>query len=100
MVTPLVWWVWYLPLLLLYFLPAVMAFKKVRINRVPILWVNVIFGWSVLGWFLVLVWALGKPTASLQHGVRVGVYKRLCEIKSLQWKVNHPIAFFPQHKNG
>ena len=76
------------------------GFKKVRINRVPILWVNVIFGWSVLGWFLVLVWALGKPTASLQHGVRVGVYKRLCEIKSLQWKVNHQIAFFPQHKNG
>jgi len=54
---------------LFYFLPAVAAYFKQRPNRLAILLVNLGFGWTVLGWLLVLVWALSKPTAELRQSM-------------------------------
>jgi len=44
----------------IYFLPSIKAFKRKHKNKVPILLVNIFFGWSLLGWVIALVWALMK----------------------------------------
>lgn len=43
--------------LLLYFLPAWMAFKRGHKNRGTILVLNFLLGWTFLGWIGALVWA-------------------------------------------
>lgn len=43
-------------LLPLYVLPTILAWKKK--HRVPILLVNLLLGWTLLGWIAALVWAL------------------------------------------
>jgi hypothetical protein len=40
----------------LYFLPSLLARNKR--NKVAIFAVNLIFGWTIVGWFAVLLWAL------------------------------------------
>ena len=43
---------------LLYFLPSIIAFKRLHPNRWPILILNSVFGLTVVGWFGTLAWAL------------------------------------------
>jgi hypothetical protein len=45
-------------ILILFFLPAALAYQRHHVNFVPILLVNLIFGASVIGWFVALIWAL------------------------------------------
>lgn len=45
-------------LVLLYFLPSILARNKP--SFVAILLVNFFLGWTVLGWFAVLIWALAE----------------------------------------
>jgi hypothetical protein len=40
-----------------YFLPSVIAVQRKHRNRIPIILVNVFFGWFVVGWIAALVWA-------------------------------------------
>lgn len=42
----------------LYFLPAIIAYKKNHANKVAILLLNFLLGWTFLGWAGSLVWAL------------------------------------------
>ena len=42
----------------LYVAPSVVAFARRHVNRVPILALNLLLGWTLLGWVLALVWAL------------------------------------------
>lgn len=44
-------------LLFLYFWPSYLAFRKGHPHCWWILLVNLIFGWSAIGWFAVLFWA-------------------------------------------
>ncbi len=46
-------------LLLLYFLPTIVAHNKA--SFVPIFLVNFFLGWTVVGWFAALMWALVEP---------------------------------------
>ena len=41
-----------------YFIPTIIAFKKERDNKVSILALNLLLGWSMIGWVVSLVWAL------------------------------------------
>jgi len=41
----------------IYFVPAVVAFSRRKINRVAILILNIFLGWTFVGWVLALVWA-------------------------------------------
>lgn len=41
-----------------YFLPTIIAFKRGKRNRGAILALNLLLGWTVLGWVISLVWAL------------------------------------------
>jgi hypothetical protein len=52
-------------LLVLYFLPAVVAYSRHHHQLVPILLINLFFGWTVLGWIGALIWAcmhISRPT--------------------------------------
>lgn len=44
-------------LALLYFLPTIIAARKGHEIAVPLL-LNLFFGWTVIGWFALLLWAL------------------------------------------
>ncbi|WP_081723366.1 superinfection immunity protein [Paraburkholderia mimosarum] len=45
-------------LVLLYFVPSIIAFRRVHHKRGAIKRLNVLFGWSVLGWIVALILAL------------------------------------------
>lgn len=53
---------------LVYFLPAIIAYMRNHHNWVPILLVNFFTGWFVLGWIIALVWSTtavkAKPVAA------------------------------------
>ena len=40
-----------------YFLPTIVAFARKRPNRVPLAIINVVCGWTIVGWFACLAWA-------------------------------------------
>jgi hypothetical protein len=42
----------------LYFLPAIVAFARSKRDAVSILVLNLLLGWTVIGWVIALVWAL------------------------------------------
>jgi hypothetical protein len=61
-------------LALLYFLPTIVASNR-GYEVAPILLLNLFFGWTVVGWFALLLWALLSPpvyrfdpTAYYPHG--------------------------------
>lgn len=45
----------------LYCLPTIIAVARKHRNRFAIGLVNIFLGWSVIGWFVALVWALTNP---------------------------------------
>ncbi|MDR1042192.1 MAG: superinfection immunity protein [Deltaproteobacteria bacterium] len=48
--------------LIVYIIPSVVAFKRRHRNRVPILLVNILGGWSLIAWIVALVWSLTDNT--------------------------------------
>ncbi len=42
----------------LYFLPAIIAFVREKRDAVSILVLNLLLGWTAIGWVIALVWAL------------------------------------------
>ena len=51
---------------LLYFVPAVIAWKRNHPQKTPIIALNILLGWSVLGWIASLIWSLTTPQAPQQ----------------------------------
>jgi hypothetical protein len=49
--------------LLSYFIPTIIAVLRKHSQLVPIIAVNVLLGWSVLGWIAALVWSLTSDKA-------------------------------------
>jgi len=41
----------------IYFLPSIIAFSTYRRNKVPILLINLLLGWTTVGWIASLIWA-------------------------------------------
>lgn len=56
-------------ILVSYFLPTIIAFMRWHQSKLAILLVNVFLGWTVLFWFICLVWSLcgSKPTVINIH---------------------------------
>lgn len=53
--------------LIVYFLPAVVAFKRNHTNKVAILVLDILLGWTFIGWVIALVWAFtGNTSANKQ----------------------------------
>ena len=45
---------------MVYFLPSFIAFSKAHKNRFAIFLINLLLGWTVLGWIWALIWSLIK----------------------------------------
>ena len=44
----------------IYFLPAIVANRRKATHEISIFWVNFFLGWTVLGWFAVLIWTVAE----------------------------------------
>lgn len=49
-----------------YLLPLYVAYTKKHINTTAIGVLNVLLGWTLLGWVAALVWAVTKPSSAPQ----------------------------------
>ena len=45
-------------LLALYFIPSIIAIVKGRRNKMAIFALNILLGWTLIGWVVSLVWSL------------------------------------------
>ncbi len=48
----------------IYLIPSVVAFSKGHRNAMAILMLNVLLGWTFLGWVAALVWAMTRDKAT------------------------------------
>jgi hypothetical protein len=46
--------------LVIYFLPAIWAYRKNRKNKLSILLLNIFLGWTLIGWVVALVWTAAE----------------------------------------
>jgi type VI protein secretion system component VasK len=53
-------------ILALSLLPMIIAIARKHQNRVGISWLNILLGFTVIGWIVALVWALGRVTPKQQ----------------------------------
>lgn len=51
----------FLPVLAVYFLPTLISVYRHHHNRVPIVLVNILLGWTAIGWIAALIWSLTSP---------------------------------------
>jgi hypothetical protein len=47
-----------------YFAPALIAWKRDHHNRQAIFWLNLLLGWTLLGWIGAFIWSLTTPAES------------------------------------
>jgi hypothetical protein len=57
-------------LLLLYVTPSIVAFVREHQNAVPILILNLCFGWTFLGWVICLAWAFSSDVRESRQTIR------------------------------
>ena len=48
------------------FYPTIVAFKRGARMRYAVLLINLFFGWTMVGWFVALMWAYGPTEEQLQ----------------------------------
>jgi hypothetical protein len=41
-----------------YFLPTIIAFSKQKYQKIALLFTNLFFGWTILGWVICFIWAV------------------------------------------
>lgn len=51
-----------------YVLPTIVAVYRQHHNRVPITLVNILLGWTAIGWVVALIWAFTPPAPVSQPG--------------------------------
>jgi cytochrome c biogenesis protein CcdA len=70
---------------LIYFLPTIIAYKKNHANRVIILVLNIVFGWTFLGWIGCLIWSFvdtdGNTVDDLFKGNKYDNLEKLQKLK-------------------
>lgn len=53
-------------MLTIYFIPTIIAYKRMHFNRVAVLVLNLFLGWTFVGWVGALVWAVtSKPITTV-----------------------------------
>lgn len=59
-----------------YFVPTIIAFTRNKSNKVAILALNFLLGWSLIGWVISLVWALSQEQKQtiVQQNFHPGTY--------------------------
>lgn len=51
----------------LYFLPAIIGFARSKRDAVSILVLNLLLGWTAIGWVIALIWALKQDAPVLMR---------------------------------
>jgi hypothetical protein len=51
-------WAWALIIVVMYFVPSLIAFKRRHHNRAAIAGLNAVLGWTFIGWVVAFVWSL------------------------------------------
>lgn len=46
--------------ILFYFLPTILAFSRKKSNKISILILNLLLGWTFIGWLVALIWAVSN----------------------------------------
>ncbi len=58
---------WIIPGLLGYFLPVIIALKRDHHQTTAIFGLNLLLGWTLIGWVVSLVWALTAVKTESRH---------------------------------
>lgn len=53
-------------IIVLYFAPALEAWRAKKTNVKAIFWLNLLLGWTFIGWVVALVWSLTKDPNSVR----------------------------------
>lgn len=74
--------------IVLYFLPAIIAYKRGHANKGMILVLDVLLGWTFLGWAGCLIWAFidtdGSKTSNAFRNVGGNKYEDLARLQKLK----------------
>jgi hypothetical protein len=64
------------PALMIYFLPTSIANWRERKSRRAIFWLNLLLGWTFVGWTIALIWAISEVTTIFppEPVIRLGYY--------------------------
>ena len=61
----------FLLVLLTYFIPTIISFCRKQERKWAIFWLNLLFGWSIIGWWIAFFKALGSKGNNVQVNVNV-----------------------------
>lgn len=74
--------------IILYFLPAIIAYKRNHINKKIILLIDFLLGWTFLGWAGCLVWAFidtdGSTASKITRNIGGNKYEDLEKLQKLK----------------
>jgi hypothetical protein len=62
----------------IYFLPTIVAMARGKTNLTGILIVNLLFGWSVIGWIVALIWAVSTERVDQVRYAQAVPQSRFC----------------------
>lgn len=51
----------------IYLIPTIVAISRKHLQKVPIILINILLGWSFIGWVVALVWACTKSKPKEVH---------------------------------
>lgn len=74
-----------------YFLPAIIAHRRSHREYLKIFLVNLLLGWSLIGWVVALVWALATPkdTGTYQPAAHAAPTQPMAPSQQMGWS---PVA--------
>ncbi|PBJ97556.1 hypothetical protein CMV24_02225 [Pseudomonas plecoglossicida] len=72
---------------LFYLPPSIIAWLRRHPNRVSILFLNLLLGWTVIGWIVALIWSVSsirRPIPDELGAAPAGVYQSLEQLAALK----------------
>ena len=79
-------------LIILYLFPIIYGITKKHIKSIAL--INVLLGWSVLGWIGALIWAINSPNKSEVKEVEVKEFKYKCKKCGYVNSIDQEISYF------
>lgn len=76
--------IYFLLLIGLYLLPTIIANYNNHINITAIVLVNLLSGWTFIGWLVALIWAVSKSNPHIIHNNNTNTSTILLDLKNLK----------------
>jgi hypothetical protein len=54
-------------LCVIHFLPSIVAFSREHPRRITLLVLNILVGWTLIGWIVLLIWAFARPSSNVHR---------------------------------